>query len=133
MVALLMFSCISARPMRSDHIFQHQCAFTRNIAQLIAHIYSKGYKCTLGEVYRTHEQALRNAQLHIGVVNSNHCYRLAVDLNLFSPTGEYLHDGKEYKQFGEYWEKLDPFNEWGGRFKDSKGRIIGDANHFEMD
>jgi len=118
---------VDARPMRLDHIYQHQCVFTRNIAQLIEYIYSKGYKCTLGEVFRTSAQARLYAATGKGIVNSNHCSRLAVDINLFSPTDEYLHDVKDYKQFGEYWEKLNPFNEWGGRWSN------GDACHFEMD
>lgn len=124
--ALITFR-VSARPMRTDHILQHQQIFTRSVAQLIEYIYSKGYKCSFGEGFRTHEQALWNAQHHLGVVNSNHCYRLAIDLNLFDSNDNYLRDDKEYLQFGEYWEKLNPFNEWGGRWK------RGDANHFEMD
>ena len=118
---------LGAHSMRTDHIYQHQVIFTQNIARLTEYIFSKGYKCTLGESFRTHEQALWNAQKHIGVVNSNHCYRLAIDLNLFDSNDKYLHDSKEYTQFGEYWEKLNPFNEWGGRWKN------GDSNHFEMD
>lgn len=127
LVCALITLQVGARPMRTDHILQHQQIFTHSVAQLIEYIYSKGYKCTLGEVYRTRAQAALYAASGKGIVNSNHCSRLAVDISLFSPTDEYLRDVKDYKQFGEYWEKLNPFNEWGGRWR------LGDACHFEMD
>lgn len=137
-LAVLFFGTVCAthacaNPMRPDHIFEHQKTFTRNIAHLIAHIFDSGYSCTLGEVYRTHEQALLNARLGKGIVNSNHCYRLAVDLNLFDASGKYLQGVKDYEKFGIFWERLNPFNEWGGRFRNGKGQLIGDYNHFEMD
>jgi hypothetical protein len=125
--AVVLISYVSARPMRHDHFIARQQTFTRNIAQLITHIYAARYKCTFGETYRTREQAAIYAASGRGVADSNHCYRLAMDLNLFDKNDKYLHDAAEYRQFGEYWEKLDPFNEWGGRWKN------GDANHFEMD
>lgn len=118
---------MGARPMRHDHFLTRQQIFTHNIARLIEYIYSKGYKCTLGESFRTHSQAALYAASGKGIADSNHCYRLAMDINLFNPTDEYLHGVKDYLQFGEYWEKLNPWNEWGGRWKN------GDANHFEMD
>lgn len=120
---------VGARPMRRDHWTERQQIFTRNIARLIEYIYSKGYKCTFGESFRTREQAALYAKTGIGISDSNHCYRLAMDLNLFNAKNEYLRSEKEYVQFGEYWEKLDPFNEWGGRFKTR----YSDPFHFEMD
>lgn len=101
-----------------------QFIFTRNVAKLIEHIFEEGYYCTLGEAHRTQEQALSYAKKGLGTVNSLHCERLAIDLNLFSPTGEYLTSTEDYERFGSYWKKLNSSNRWGGDFKKK------DGNHF---
>lgn len=103
-----------------------QSIFAQNVAKLIQYIYVANYRCSLGEVYRTPEQAKLNEEKGIGIKNSLHCKRLALDLNLFSPQGKYLFDPQEYEKFGIYWEMLHPDNRWGGRFHND------DANHFEM-
>ena len=123
---ICLWAVCNARSMRTDHIYEHQCIFTQNVTKLIQYIYSKGYKCTFSETFRTREQAIINASKGIGIVNSNHCSRLAIDLNLFK-NDKYITTGKEWLQFGEYWERLNSWNEWGGRSK------IKDFNHFEMD
>lgn len=117
---------LGARAMRTDHIFQHQLIFAQNVAKLIEYIYAQGYKCTLGEVYRTREQALLYSQIGKGIVNSNHCSKLAIDINLFKDD-KYLTDSEEYKKFAEYWIRLNPFNESGYFWKSR------DSGHFEMD
>lgn len=105
----------------------HQQIFALNVSRLIAYIFSQGYACTFGEAYRTPEQALLNQQKGIGVANSLHCKRLAVDLNLFTePAGAYLTRTQDYELIGAFWENLHDLNVWGGRFK------RGDGNHFEM-
>lgn len=120
---------VELAPLRKDIPFLgRQEQFALNVAHLIEFIYSKGYSCTFGEAFRTPAQALLNAQHGIGIADSNHCHRLAVDLNLFDSMGKYINDSKEYEQFGVFWEKLNPFNEWGGRWKH---RV--DLDHFEMD
>lgn len=106
----------------------HQMLFAKNVALLIQFIFSTGYGCTMGEAHRTHEQALIYASQKIGIIDSQHCDRLAIDLNVFSPDGKYLSKTEDYKRFGEYWEKLSKYNRWGGRFKSRP-----DGNHFEME
>ena len=103
---------------------QKQAIFTRNVAKLIDFIFSQGYLCSLGEVYRTAAQAEIYAKEGKGIKDSLHCKRLAIDINLFSADGHYFPDTKDYEPFGQYWETLDPANRWGGRFKD--------GNHFQM-
>jgi hypothetical protein len=103
---------------------QKQAVFALNVAKLIQFIYSKGYSCSLGEVFRTQAQADIYAKNGKGIKNSLHCKRLAIDINLFSSEGKYFPDAKEYEQFGLFWEALDEKNRSGSRF--------GDANHFEM-
>lgn len=105
-----------------------QIEFTNNVARLIQFINATGYKCTFGESYRTHEQALIYAKLGKGISDSNHCYRLAIDINLFDKNNQYLHNVKDYEEYGKFWENLNQFNEWGGRWKSRP-----DPFHFEMD
>jgi hypothetical protein len=113
-----------------------QAIFTLNAAKLILYIYQKGNKCTLGEAFRPRETAELYSKEGIGIKNSLHTDRLAVDLNLFTASGEYLTDGLHYAPFGAYWKTLSPYNKWGGDFKSSqessKSVVIGDYNHFEM-
>lgn len=107
-------------------LWQKQALFCFNVSKLITYIQSQGHACTLGEAWRTLEQAVRYAQENKGIVDSLHCKRLAIDLNLFTADGKYLDDTESHKQYGEYWESLDSKNRWGGRFKRE------DGNHYEM-
>lgn len=100
----------------------NQKLFAQDVAKLIEYIYSQGYSCTLGEAYRTPEQAAIYAQEGKGIKDSLHCKRLAIDINLFKDD-DYLTATKDYEFLGNYWETLDKQNRWGGRFKD--------GNHFE--
>ena len=108
-------------------LLRKQQAFALNAAKLIMYIYSQGYECTFGDAFRTHEQAQIYAKIGSGIVNSKHCERLALDLNLFKD-GKYVFDEKEWEQFGIYWEKLCVHNVWGGRFVHRN-----DPNHVESD
>ena len=103
---------------------QKQSLFTLNVAKLIQFIHNTGYSVTFGDAYRTKEVAQIYALQGRGIKDSQHCKRLAIDLNLFSPDGKWLQDTASHLQFGEYWEKLHPDNRWGGRFQD--------GNHYEM-
>lgn len=104
-------------------LLKNQQMFAFNVSRLLAFIYSKGLRCTLGEVWRTPEQAELNAKRGIGIKNSLHCSRLAIDINLFSDHNEYLIDSEDYRVIGQYWESLHRLNKWGG---------LKDGNHFEM-
>ena len=102
-----------------------QKEFAHHASLLISYIFSQGYSCTFGETFRTPEQAMIYAKNGKGILNSLHCKRLAIDLNLFSPEGKYLTDSALYEKFGTWWEILHPENRWGGRFPKP------DGNHFE--
>lgn len=105
---------------RSDH----QWAFLKDLATLILFAEDQGYKLTGAELYRTKEQARLNADKGTGIVNSLHRKRLAIDLNLFID-GKYRSDSEAHRPLGEFWESLDPRNNWGGDFKKP------DGNHYE--
>lgn len=105
-----------------------QQTFTENVCKLLEFIVTKGFHATLGECYRTRQQAMLYAHEGLGIVNSLHCQRLAIDLNIFMADEKLLTTVEEYRPFGEYWESLNPLNVWGGRWKHRP-----DADHFEME
>ena len=109
------------------NLHEKQSIFCQNAALLIIHINDMGYSCTFGDAFRSQEQADLNAKNGIGIKDSLHCKRLAIDLNLFDPNGLYLPGSEHYKLFGSYWESLHKLNRWGGNFKTRP-----DGNHFEM-
>lgn len=102
-----------------------QSLFTVAIAKLILWANEQGYKLTFGEAYRTPAQAKLNAKSGVGISNSLHTERLAVDFNLFI-NGVYQERTEAYKPLGEYWESLG--GAWGGRFKSRP-----DGNHFSFE
>ena len=127
-LAFMLIPSIHGRDMRKDIPFvDRQQTFTLNVSRLIQFIFATGHKCTFGETYRTPLQAALYHKQGIGSLDSNHCHRLAIDLNIFDEKNVYLHDAKDYKEFAEFWIKLNPFNEAGYYWK------MKDANHFEMD
>lgn len=102
-----------------------QQLFARDVVKLLKEMEDKGFKYTLGEAYRTPEQAISYAKQGKGIVNSQHCSKLAVDINLFDDQGIYLQNTQDHEPFGKYWESLSPSNRWGGKFKNK------DGNHYE--
>lgn len=107
-------------------IQQKQAIFAQNVAKLINYIFEQGYSCSLGETWRSAEQAEIYAKQGKGILNSLHCKKLAIDINLFDAAGQYLSDSKHYKDLAVYWDSLHPHNRSGINFK----RV--DGNHFEM-
>ena len=107
---------------------EQQRLFARLIAQLIDWVYTQpGCQITVGEAYRTPEQARLNAAKGTGIANSLHTLRLAMDLNLFV-AGEFKTDLESYRPMGTYWKSLHPLCRWGGDF-----RTRVDADHFSME
>lgn len=102
---------------------ENQELFAKNVGLLIGFIFAQGYTCTLGEAYRTQEQADWYAEKGIGSKNSLHRIRMAIDLNIFKD-GVFLTESDDYEFAGTYWYTLHPDNTWGG--------AGGDGNHFSM-
>ena len=103
---------------------EKQRKFTLMVAQLIQWAYDHDFELTFGEAYRTPEQAAANARAGIGILNSLHTQRLAIDLNAFK-SGRYLTDSAAYEPLGKYWESIG--GSWGGRFSKP------DGNHFSLE
>ena len=107
-------------------LWEQQAQFAQDIATLIKYIGEQGYHCTFSDAYRDPIMAAIYAKEHKGIKDSLHCKRLAVDLNIFDPKGNFITlDTPMYEQFGLFWEKLDSYNRWGGHF------ARRDYNHFE--
>jgi hypothetical protein len=99
-----------------------QARFTVMVAHLILWAEAHGYALTFGEAWRHPETAAKFAAKGIGIRNSLHCDRLAVDFNLFID-GEWKTKTEDFKPLGEYWESIGGC--WGGRFND--------GNHFSLE
>lgn len=114
---------------------EKQSIFTYNIAQLITFAYSKGYKLTFGEAFRTQEQEQIDYDKGLSkTLNSRHTMRLAVDFNLFL-NDHLLFTPCDYQFLGEYWMSLNTDNIWGGdwnRNHDTLDETFHDPYHFEM-
>jgi hypothetical protein len=104
-------------------IGEAQRKFTAMVGKLIVWAYANGYELTFGDAFRSPEQAKANAAAGSGIINSLHCDRLAVDLNLFKD-GIYHPETTAYQPLGEYFESLG--GSWGGRFSKP------DGNHFSF-
>lgn len=102
---------------------EKQSLFVRLIARLIDKATELGFALTFGEAYRTPEQAALNASKGIGIKNSLHTLKLAIDLNLFKD-GVYLPSSESHRPLGEWWEQQCDGCSWGGRFKD--------GNHYSI-
>lgn len=105
-----------------------QAAFARLVASLIIEAYRRGYEVTLGEAYRSPEEAERLAKEGKGITNSLHTQRLAIDLNLFKD-GVYFGRSESYAPLGSWWEAQSGGDIeccWGGRFAKP------DGNHFSI-
>jgi len=103
-------------------LLTEQWVMTRMLAELLDRAHEMGYEVTLGEAFRSKEEAERLAAAGKGIKDSLHCRRLAIDLNLFKG-GLYLTRTEDYRPLGEFWESRG--GTWGGRFKD--------GNHFSIE
>ena len=135
----------------SETLRQKQSRFARQLPSLLDYAYSLGYEVTLGECFRSDEQAEINALGRMGreavaqlvevqfpllakkirnntgngIRNSLHCQRLAIDLQLFDARGQWVQEPYPYSLLGEYWESIGSDHRWGGRF--------GDTPHFSIE
>lgn len=106
---------------------EKQSIFANLVAELIFQAQKMGYQVTIGEALRSPEEAARLAKLGIGIKNSLHILKLAIDLNLFLK-GIWLTKTEDYRKLGDWWEEqsfADIKCIWGGRFQD--------GNHFSIE
>ena len=108
------------------NLIQKQTLFARLLSSLIAEAFARGYEVTMGECWRSPEEAKRLAGTGQGISQSLHSSRLAVDLNLFK-NGRLLSLSEQYAEMGQWWEAQHELCRWGGRFKTRP-----DGNHFSI-
>lgn len=134
-----------------SELLNKQQQFSFLVGKLLVWCWETQHLVTLGEAYRSDEQAEINAigpslrerladmivgipafvalaakirnNVGSGIRTSLHGDRLAIDLQLFDVLGNYQTEAKAYEPLGRYWESLG--GAWGGRF--------GDANHFSLE
>ena len=101
---------------------EHQEKFSRHLAQLMQRAWELGYEIRIGEVQRPVEmQELYVKTGRSKTMNSMHLKKCAADLH-FTKNGVLCYP----KEIGDFWETLDPLNQWGGNWKSFK-----DQPHFE--
>lgn len=111
---------------------EKQRLFVKLVGRLIEWAYAQGYELSFGDAYRDPRLARLNAAAGIGIANSLHTRRLAIDLNLFTDSAPdldddiYQADSDAYRPLGEYWKSLHPLCCWGGDFDKP------DGNHFAL-
>lgn len=108
-----------------SELLDRQLAFAAAVPRLIEQAHRLGFGVTLGEAYRSPEEAKRLARAGLGIIDSLHTRRLALDLNLFK-AGVYLTGSESYRALGRYWLSLSPDHRWGGDFRRA------DGNHFSL-
>jgi len=101
---------------------QHQEAFSRDVAALFNKALELGYQIRIGEALRTEEQqAIYIKTGKSKTMNSMHLKKCAIDLH-FQKDGNLVYP----QELGDFWESLNPLNQWGGNWKSFK-----DSPHFE--
>ncbi len=105
---------------------QKQELFAEMLAGFILWLYDSGYKVRVGEVWRSDEmQKIYLEQGKSTVNHSRHQDKLAADLYI-TKDGQLLESKESLQAVGDYWEKLNIHNKWGGNYKS-----FVDAPHFE--
>lgn len=110
------------------NLVDKQNEFTKSLSRLLTWTEINGYKVTLGEAYRPEWVAKEYANRGMGIENSLHTLRLAIDLNLFLG-GELLTFSADYKNAGDFWESMSVpglIHKWGGAF------AVPDSGHFSI-
>lgn len=102
--------------------------FSRLLPRLYDKAHELGFEIRGGELYRPKEMAAIYAQRGLGIQNSLHCLKLAIDFNLFLD-GEYITSSEHPKliELGEWWEEQHDLARWGGRF------ARRDGGHFSLE
>ena len=112
---------------------EHQETFSQHAALLITQAIKLGFGVRLGEVLRTQEQQKIYCDTGLSkTMNSQHCKKLAIDLNLI--VNGRMATAAEVRPLGKWWEALDEHNRWGGSWRgavEAGHSAFIDAPHFE--
>lgn len=106
-----------------------QVEFSQEAALLIQQARQLGYGVTLGEAWRSPQQAAWDAQHGTGIAHSLHIEKLAIDINLFKQVDgswQYISDGEGHTELGAWWKARGANRRWGGDF------ATKDYNHYSI-
>jgi hypothetical protein len=104
-----------------------QSKFLLDLSRMVIYAHKLGYTVTDGRGFVSPEANRAEG----GKKNSLHLVKLAHDLCFFKD-GVYLRETDELRIFGDWWKDQGSDHAWGGDFKDSRGRLVGDGNHFSI-
>lgn len=107
---------------------QRQELFMELLGQLLVWLYANGYKVRGGELLRDPRIAKMNDANGVGISNSLHIDKLAIDLNIFK-NGRWLSTTEEHAPIGAKWKTLHALCAWGGDFKPP---TKPDGNHYSV-
>jgi hypothetical protein len=93
-----------------------QARFLSKIAKLIVWANGQGIQLIGAELFRTPEQAAINAEKGVGIKNSVHRKKLALDMYIYK-NNTILWSGPEYEKLGRKWETMAIDARWGGDFR----------------
>lgn len=100
-------------------LVEQQQLFVTLVARLIDFATRQGFALSFGECFRTQEQAEWNAARGLGIANSLHQSRLAIDFivrRLDDATDTILTTVDQIRPLGDYWCSLHALCRWGGNF-----------------
>lgn len=115
-----------AEPADGLDLSSAQALFASLVGMLLRFVDGQAHiRVTLGEAWRSPATSALYAKAGLGITNSLHGERLAIDLNVFVD-GEYSNFIGDYAVLGEYWKTLHPLARWGGDFAKA------DPDHFSL-
>jgi hypothetical protein len=108
---------------------EQQNEFLKDVSKLILQAGESGLTISAGELFRTQEQQdLHYKSGKSKLKHSRHQDRMAIDLNFFVEVNGALaltYEKAKIQPLGDYWESLNPLNEWGGNWN------FQDTPHFQ--
>lgn len=103
-----------------------QAEFTYTMAQFLVWCHENGFVVFGAELFRTPEQAAIYAKKGIGIKNSCHTKKLALDIFRMK-NGKLTWAKEDYRDMGDKWESMHDLARWGGNFRRR------DAVHFSFE
>ena len=113
-------------------LLEEQAAFLKDVRKLLDHADEQKLIATAGELERKPEMQAIYVQTGASkTMDSMHLRRCAIDLNFFLQQDgqlKLLQTVEDLEPLGQFWERLDPRNRWGGHRNGARNTL-----HFERD
>jgi hypothetical protein len=109
-----------------------QFEFAQTMTKFEAWIAKQGWKYTRGEALRSPQEAKRLTKIGKGIVNSNHCIKLAQDLIIFGNDNDPWNEDEVYQKCAEKWITMHKDARAGYFFKKGGKGPGRDGPHFSF-